>query len=410
MNAPLCTVRSSPTGHRHANASHPSPPRARPAGPFDRFVADLVRRLAPASLRRATTRTLHSLDDRTLHDLGLHRWEIGGLAAEIDGRADSPTPRPAGPPPARLSPSHHHHHESTSMHAAIEPRPPLPDPGIDRYARCIEASKRIRWDIDRDVIRGRSFDFGKKFLPDGLSKVDELAFLQPAERALLSQVQGRTYANMFGLVERFIGAKTLELSRDHCARRPGRARGPGAPHRRGAEAPGAVPPPRADDRRGMPRATASLPQPDDVAGAVLGKSTWAVLALTLDIELFTQAHYRSSIEPDDEPLRAVEGRVPVPLEGRVAARDPRRAGVAPRATRACTAAERDRGVDDLIELVGAVDGICQMQARPTPTTSSSTCAAPSVRPRRRVHATSCSRPTAGNTSSPARRNRASSRC
>ncbi len=24
-----------------------------------------------------------------------------------------------------------------------------------RYARCIEASKRIRWDIDRDVIRGR---------------------------------------------------------------------------------------------------------------------------------------------------------------------------------------------------------------------------------------------------------------
>ena len=42
----------------------------------------------------------------------------------------------------------------------------------DRYAKCIEVSKRIRWDIDRDVIRGRSFDFGKKFLPDGLSKVN----------------------------------------------------------------------------------------------------------------------------------------------------------------------------------------------------------------------------------------------
>jgi hypothetical protein len=27
-----------------------------------------------------------------------------------------------------------------------------------RYARCIEASKRIRWDIDRDVIHGREFD------------------------------------------------------------------------------------------------------------------------------------------------------------------------------------------------------------------------------------------------------------
>jgi hypothetical protein len=33
---------------------------------------------------------------------------------------------------------------------------------------------------------------------------------------------------------------------------------------------------------------------------VLGKSTWAVLALTLDIELFTQAHYRQSIDPDAE--------------------------------------------------------------------------------------------------------------
>lgn len=42
------------------------------------------------------------------------------------------------------------------------------------------------------------------------------------------------------------------------------------------------------------------PQPNDVANAVLSKSTWAVLGLTLDIELFTQAHYRSSIDPDTE--------------------------------------------------------------------------------------------------------------
>jgi hypothetical protein len=25
----------------------------------------------------------------------------------------------------------------------------------DRYARCIQASKRVRWDIDKDVILGR---------------------------------------------------------------------------------------------------------------------------------------------------------------------------------------------------------------------------------------------------------------
>src|SRR3970282_102240 len=87
------------------------------------------------------------------------------------------------------------------------------DPG--RYAKCIEVSKRIRWDIDRDVIRERTFDYAKKFLPNGLAKVARLPFLGEAERRLFSQVQGRTYANMFGLVERFIGAKIREVSRDH---------------------------------------------------------------------------------------------------------------------------------------------------------------------------------------------------
>ena len=84
-----------------------------------------------------------------------------------------------------------------------------------RYAKCVEVSKRVRWDTDRDVIRGRQFDFSKKFLPDGLSKVAQLPFLNADEQRLFSQVQGRTYANIFALVERFIGAKVLEISRNH---------------------------------------------------------------------------------------------------------------------------------------------------------------------------------------------------
>jgi hypothetical protein len=46
-----------------------------------------------------------------------------------------------------------------------------------RYAKCVDVSKRIRWDIERDVFRGRDFDFSKKFLPDRLSQVNRLAFL-----------------------------------------------------------------------------------------------------------------------------------------------------------------------------------------------------------------------------------------
>ncbi|HEY7378778.1 MAG TPA: hypothetical protein VH542_08860, partial [Steroidobacteraceae bacterium] len=84
-----------------------------------------------------------------------------------------------------------------------------------RYARCISASKRARWDIDLDIIRGREFDLAQRFLPNGLSQVDDLAFLSPAEARLLTQVQGRSYALIFGLVERFISAKILEVSREH---------------------------------------------------------------------------------------------------------------------------------------------------------------------------------------------------
>ena len=38
--------------------------------------------------------------------------------------------------------------------------------------------------------------------------------------------------------------------------------------------------------------------PNEVATVVLSKSSWAVLALTLHIELFTQSHYRESIRED----------------------------------------------------------------------------------------------------------------
>jgi len=230
-----------------------------------------------------------------------------------------------------------------------------------RYAKCIEASKRIRWDIDRDVIRGRKFDFDKKFLPDGLSKVTELTVLQPAEMRFLSQIQGRTYANIFGLVERYIGAKTLEISKDYwfgdqvALEALVRFTDEELKHQelfRRLEQMAAA---------GMPPGYSFKPQPNDVASAVLSKSTWAVLGLTLDIELFTQAHYRSSIEPDSnlsELWRDVflfhwkeesQHAIMDELEWR-------------REHERLTDSERDQGVMDLIDLVGAVDDIVQMQA------------------------------------------------
>ena len=233
---------------------------------------------------------------------------------------------------------------------------------IRRYAKCIEVSKRIRWDIDRDVIRGRSFDFGKKFLPDGLSKVAQLPFLSADEKRFYSQVQGRTYACMFALVERFIGAKMSELGHGHALgdqvafEALVRLTDEELKHQelfRRLETMTAA---------GMPAGYTFLPQANDVAGAVLAASTWAVLALICDIELFSQAHYRSSIEPDRDldPLWKDVFLFHWKEESQHAILDELEWL---RANEKLDAGGRDQAVDQLIGLVGAVDGLVQMQAQ-----------------------------------------------
>jgi hypothetical protein len=232
---------------------------------------------------------------------------------------------------------------------------------VERYAKCIEVSKRVRWDIDQDVIRGRSFDFSQKFLPDGISRVDQFNFLSDDEQRVLSQIQGRTYANMFGFVERFITAKVLEITRDHWLGNQTalesliRFSDEELKHQelfRRIEAMMA---------EGMPAGYAFLPDPDMVAAAVLKNSTWAVLALILEIELFTQEHYKQSIAPEEnlselykdiflfhwkeETTHAMMDELEWPRED---------SKLSPE--------ERDRAIGELIALVADVDGILQQQS------------------------------------------------
>ena len=58
-----------------------------------------------------------------------------------------------------------------------------------RYARTIKVSKHVRWDIDADVIRGRRLDATRKFMPDGLSRVNQLQFLRPNEMRILRVIR-----------------------------------------------------------------------------------------------------------------------------------------------------------------------------------------------------------------------------
>lgn len=234
-------------------------------------------------------------------------------------------------------------------------------PETSRYARCIDISKRVRWDIDKDVIRGRELDTSQTFLPAGLSLVDKLGFLSEREQRLFSQVQGRTYTNLFGLIERYINAKILEVSRDHwfgdqvALEALIRFSDEELKHQelfRRVEALAAA---------CMPAGYRVVADPNDVAQVVLSKSTWAVLALTCHVEIFTQVHFKKSIEPEtdladlwkdvflyhwkEESQHAVLDE----LEWR---REDAKLGYE----------ERDQAVTDLIDLVLAVDGILQAQA------------------------------------------------
>ncbi len=237
------------------------------------------------------------------------------------------------------------------------------DPGrAARYARCVKMSKKTEWQIDRDLLRGRNFDFSRKFLPDGLSFVDRLVFLSAEEARLLSQIQGRTYAYIFGLVERFISAKMLERGRaqvfgDQLALEGlVRFSNEEIKHQELFR--------RLEEMLGQQMAAGyrQVADPNSVARVVLAASTWAVLALTCHIELFVQAHYAESIAPREElcPVFKDVFKYHWTDECQHVMLDELE-WTAEHTT--LTLPERDQAVDDLIALVAAVDGILQAQSQ-----------------------------------------------
>jgi len=247
-----------------------------------------------------------------------------------------------------------------TLSSTIEP--PMAAPVAERYARCIAASKRVRWDIDHDVLRGRRLEIDGKFLPDRLSRVNELSFLRPAEMRFVSRIQGRTYAHMFALVERYIGAVTLQLGRRYWFSDPlalealVRFTDEELKHqelfRRIQEMAAAV----------MPPGYVFKARGNQVADAVVGKSTWSLLGFTLDLELTSLAHYRASLEPDNELSELwkdvflyhwkeeSQHAILDELEWR-------------REDGRLNDWQRDHAVDDLVALVGAMDAKVHAQAR-----------------------------------------------
>jgi len=102
-------------------------------------------------------------------------------------------------------------------------------------------------------------------------------------------------------------------------------------------------------------------QPNDVAAFVLGKRTWAVLAVICQLELFSQAHYRASIgtAPDVSELFKDVFLYHWREESQHAILDELEWI---RENARVSDAERDAAIDDMLAIVGGFDAILQAQA------------------------------------------------
>lgn len=229
------------------------------------------------------------------------------------------------------------------------------------YARCLENAYKVNWRIE-DVLAERRFDPEKRWLPLPLSGARHVSCLDAAEKRALTQVEMAAYAHLFGYVEEFIAPKVSELAKDY------------AIDQRGAF--DALTNFAAEEvkhmnlfRRLRERVAEALGfQPELLGGEaetarfVLSKSTGSVLLLTAAIEWFTQLHYLDAFR-DDAQLDPFTKHVFLAHwqeESQHAQLDHLETL---RVFDAYTPAERDRAIDELIELVAAVDGLLQTQAR-----------------------------------------------
>jgi hypothetical protein len=228
-----------------------------------------------------------------------------------------------------------------------------------RYEACLENSIKHAWTVD-DCFQGRDFDFTKSFLPERIAGVSGIACLSDDEKRMLNQIRGNSYCHIFAFVEEYIVPLVMDRARADIY---------GDETRlwsllRFAEE-------EAKHQQMLRRACAQFEAGfgvvcglvagrEAVAEAVLATSPLTALLLTSMIEWFTQLHYVEHVRDRadlDELFRDIL-RFHWIDESRHARMDSllidEIADVLP-------ADERDKAVDELLALGGAVDALLAQQ-------------------------------------------------
>jgi hypothetical protein len=227
------------------------------------------------------------------------------------------------------------------------------------YSQCLNRSYQVNWRIE-DVLGEQRFDTTRRWLPLSLSGAAHVTCLSEAEKRVLTHVELAAYAHLFAYTEEFIAPKVGALARDfEIDNRPAFD----ALTNFAAEEVKHMNLFRAlrDRINGQLGFELSLLDGEaDAARFVLSKSTGAVLLLTSAIEWMTQRHYLDAIKDDADldPFTRSIFKAHWLEESQHAQMDHLETV---RAFAGMTPAERERAIDELIELVGAVDGLLQQQ-------------------------------------------------
>jgi hypothetical protein len=227
------------------------------------------------------------------------------------------------------------------------------------YANCLANSYKVNWRIE-DVLGTRRFDPAARWLPQSLSAASAVDCLDAGERRALTHVELAAYAHLFGYVEEFIAPKVSALARDFEI------------DQRAAF--DALTNFAAEEVKHMNLFRAVRDQVDEQLGFrlerlagesatarfVLGKSTAAVMLFTSAIEWLTLRHFVEAFKDDSglDSFTKTIFKAHWQEESQHAQLDHLETV---RAFAALDEAGRERAIDELIELVAAVDGLLAQQ-------------------------------------------------
>jgi hypothetical protein len=227
------------------------------------------------------------------------------------------------------------------------------------YANCLETSYRINWRIE-DVLGEKRFDPSRPWLPASLSGAGAVTCLDEDEKRTLTHVELAAYAHMFGYVEEFIAPKVGSLAHDFEIDQ--RVAFDALTNFAAEEVKHmnlfrAIRD-RVDGQLGFQ--LARLGGEAETARFVLGKSSAAVLLFTSAIEWMSQRHYVEAFQDDAgvDPFTKDVFKAHWLEESQHAKLDHLETL---RAFALIGDRDRERAIDEVIELVTAVDGLLHQQ-------------------------------------------------